>query len=407
MNHLSNTDPFNFSETPISLQEIRTAYNHQKFKHLIKTYFEKVGATAVFMPTEKDAIDLIVDFNFLKSKIYVTIYHETEKSPEDGGQLINYKLQEVVVDQGYSITHLVISSATYSDAESYDFIKNKGGELIDGLRFVAMLSDTGFCGTQISRRTMKSDTKITPCTAIKYTLNKNYRFENLIKGDSNRLACSTGLWVSRNLGNISFNPLVIVGGIGFGKTHLANAIGNTVKENHPDKNVLYISTNDFIREYIQSIKNNTHDELKKYFLSADVIIMEDIQHLSGRFGTQEIITEIVNYFIQSEKQIILTADKELIEMNDVSPHLLSRFRGGLSVELLKPNYEIRLAVLKDLLPFKDVKISEEIMEYVARNIESDMRVFQGCFITLLAQSYFSKQEITFALAKEFIEKLKR
>ncbi len=249
-------------------------------------------------------------------------------------------------------------------------------------------------------------TETVPRKTIKDTLNKNYRFDNLIKGESNHLASSTGLWVTRNLANHSFNPLIIVGGIGFGKTHLANAIGNEVQNCYPDKNVRYVSTSDFIQEHVGSIKKNKRNKLKERCLSADVLIMEDIQLLSGNFGTQEIMTEIVNHFIQNEKQFILTSDRALIEMTDVNPQLLSSFKGGLMVELSLPNYEMRIAILKNIFANENVKITEEIIAYIAKKVVLNARELQGFCNRLVAESSFNKQEITFALTKALIEKLK-
>ncbi|WP_264564419.1 DnaA ATPase domain-containing protein [Flavobacterium sp. N3904] len=249
-------------------------------------------------------------------------------------------------------------------------------------------------------------TETVPRKTIKDTLNKNYRFDNLIKGESNHLASSTGLWVTRNLANHSFNPLIIVGGIGFGKTHLANAIGNEVQNCYPDKNVRYVSTSDFIQEHVGSIKKNKRNKLKERCLSADLLIMEDIQLLSGKFGTQEIMIEIVNHFIQNEKQFILTSDRALIEMTDVNPQLLSSFKGGLMVELSLPNYEMRIAILKNIFANENIKITEEIMAYIAKNIVLNTREIQGFCTRLVADSSVNKEKITFALAKTLIEKLK-
>lgn len=249
-------------------------------------------------------------------------------------------------------------------------------------------------------------TETVPRKTIKETLNKNYRFDNLIKGESNHLASSTGLWVTRNLANHSFNPLIIVGGVGFGKTHLANAMGNEVQKCNPDKNVRYVSTSDFIQEHVGSIKKNKRNKHKELCLSADVLIMEDIQLLSGKFGTQEIMTEIVNHFIQDEKQFILTSDRALIEMTDVNPQLLSSFKGGLVVELSLPNYEMRIAILKNIFANENVKITEEIIAYIAKKVVLNARELQGFCNRLVAESSFNKQEITFALTKALIEKLK-
>ena len=223
---------------------------------------------------------------------------------------------------------------------------------------------------------------------IESQLNPNYTFENFLEGDSNRLARSAGIAVSNKPGGTSFNPLLIYGGVGLGKTHLAHAIGVDIKQKYPDKTVLYISAEKFTQQYVDSVKKNTRN----------------VQFLSGKSGTQDVFFHIFNHLHQNGKQVIITSDKAPIDMQDIEQRLLSRFKWGLSAELQNPNFETRLSILKNKLFRDGVEIQDEVIEFVAKNINSNVRELEGAIISLIAQSSFNKAEITVDLAKEVINK---
>ena len=239
---------------------------------------------------------------------------------------------------------------------------------------------------------------------IESQLNPNYNFQNFLEGDSNRLARSAGLAVANKPGGTSFNPLLIFGNVGLGKTHLAHAIGVEIKDKHPEKTVLYISAEIFTQQYIDSVKKNTRNDFIHFYQLIDVLIIDDVQFLSGKTGTQDVFFHIFNYLHQNGKQVILTSDKAPVDMQDIEQRLLSRFKWGLSAELHQPDFETRISILKNILYRDGVEIPEDIIEYVAKNIKSNVRELEGAIISLIAQSSFNKKEVTIELAKQVVEK---
>ena len=239
---------------------------------------------------------------------------------------------------------------------------------------------------------------------IESQLNPNYTFDNFLEGDSNRLARSAGLAVANKPGGTSFNPLLIYGGVGLGKTHLVHAIGVDIKKKYPDKTVLYISAEKFTQQYIDSVKKNNRNDFIHFYQVIDILIVDDVQFLSGKSGTQDVFFHIFNHLHQNGKQVILTSDKAPLDMQDIEQRLLSRFKWGLSAELQTPNFETRVSILQNKLFRDGVEIDNEVTEYVAKNINSNIRELEGAIISLIAQSSFNKMEINIELAKDVINK---
>ena len=239
---------------------------------------------------------------------------------------------------------------------------------------------------------------------IESQLNANYSFDNFLEGDSNRLSRSAGMAVANKPGGTSFNPLLIFGGVGLGKTHLAHAIGVEIKDKFPEKTVLYISAEIFTQQYIESVKKNTRNDFIHFYQLIDVLIIDDVQFLSGKAGTQDVFFHIFNYLHQNGKQVILTSDKAPVDMQDIEQRLLSRFKWGLSAELHQPDYETRISILRNILYRDGVEMPDEILEYVAKHIKSNVRELEGAIISLIAQSSFNKREINIELAKQVVEK---
>lgn len=239
---------------------------------------------------------------------------------------------------------------------------------------------------------------------IESQLNPNYNFENFLEGDSNRLARSAALAVAAKPGGTSFNPLLIFGGVGLGKTHLAHAIGVEIKEKYQDKTVLYIAAEKFTQQYIEAVKKNTRNDFIHFYQLLDVLIIDDVQFLSGKTGTQDVFFHIFNHLHQNGKQVILTSDKAPVDMQDIEQRLLSRFKWGLSAELQLPNFETRISILKNKLYRDGVNINDDIIEYVAKNIKTNVRELEGAIISLIAQSSFNKVEITQELAQDVVMK---
>ena len=235
-------------------------------------------------------------------------------------------------------------------------------------------------------------------------LNPNYNFNNFLEGDSNRLARSAGYAVSNRPGGTSFNPLLIFGGVGLGKTHLANAIGVNIKQKFPDKTVLYISAEKFTQQYIESVKKNNRNDFIHFYQLIDVLIIDDVQFFSGKSGTQDVFFHIFNHLHQNGKQLVLTSDKAPVDMQEIEQRLLSRFKWGLSAELQTPDYETRVSIIKNKLSSDGVEMDDEIIFYVAKYIKTNIRELEGAIISLMAQSSFNRKNITVELAKIIVEK---
>jgi len=239
---------------------------------------------------------------------------------------------------------------------------------------------------------------------IESQLNPNYNFDSFIEGDSNRLARSASMAVANKPGGTSFNPLLIYGGVGLGKTHIAHAIGVEIKDKYPDKTVLYISSEKFTQQYIDSVKGNTRNDFIHFYQMIDVLIIDDVQFLSGKTGTQDVFFHIFNHLHQNGKQVILTSDKAPVDMQDIEQRLLSRFKWGLSAELQAPHYETRVAILQKKLFRDGVEMPEEIVEYIAKNIKSNVRELEGVLISMIAQASFNRKEFTLSLTKQIVDK---
>ena len=236
-------------------------------------------------------------------------------------------------------------------------------------------------------------------------LNSEYSFANFIEGSCNRLAKSAGYAVSQKPGKTAFNPLFVYGDSGLGKTHLAQAIGIEVKEKYPELTVLYVTANRFQTQFIESVRNNTRNDFLHFYQMIDVLIVDDVHEFAGKEKTQDIFFHIFNHLHQSGKQLILTSDKAPVELQGLEQRLLSRFKWGLSTDLQSPDFDTRLAILKKKVYNDGIEMSDEILEYIATYITTNIRELEGALISLLAQSTLNKKEITIDLARKMIDKL--
>ena len=234
-------------------------------------------------------------------------------------------------------------------------------------------------------------------------LNQNYTFDNFIEGDCNRLARSAGYAVAQKPGGTSFNPLMVYGGVGLGKTHLVQAIGNEIKKNDPDKLVIYVSCEKFCQQFVDSLKNRTINDFVNFYQAMDVIIMDDVHNFAGKEKTQDIFFHIFNHLHQSGKQIILTSDQSPKDLSGLVERLLSRFKWGLSADMQIPDLETRMAILQKKMYSDGIELPYEVVEYVANNIDNNVRELEGAMVSLLAQSTLNKKEIDLDLAKAMLK----
>lgn len=247
--------------------------------------------------------------------------------------------------------------------------------------------------------------KAKPKHAFESNLNTRYTFDNFIKGEGNQLARAAACAISDNPGGTSFNPLFLYGGVGLGKTHLMQAIGNQIAKNFPEKKVIYLSSDIFTVEFVESIQTNKVNEFSNFYRSMDVLIIDDIQFLIGKEKTQDLFFHIFNTLHQSRKQIILSSDKPPKNLKGLDERLISRFQWGLTADIQPPELETRIAILKRKAESYGMLVSNEILEYIAINITSNIRELEGCLIKLLASVSLSSKEITFELAKKTVKEI--
>ncbi len=236
-------------------------------------------------------------------------------------------------------------------------------------------------------------------------LNPNYSFENFIEGDCNRLARSAGYAVAQKPGGTAFNPLLIYGGVGLGKTHLAHAIGIEIKSGTiADKTILYVPAEKFTQQFIDAVKNNTVNDFSHFYQMMDVLMIDDVQFLAGKEKTQDVFFHIFNHLHQTGKQIVITSDKAPVEMQGMEQRLLSRFKWGLSADLQTPGLETRIAILQKKMYAEGLDLPKEVVEYLAYSITTTIRELEGAMISLIAQSSLNKKAVTLDLAKQMIDK---
>lgn len=234
-------------------------------------------------------------------------------------------------------------------------------------------------------------------------LNPNYTFENFIEGDCNRLARSAGFAVANKPGGTAFNPLMVFGGTGLGKTHLVHAIGNHIKQVNKNKVVLYVSAEKFMSQFIDSVKNNNNNDFVNFYQYLDVLVIDDVHFFAKKEKTQEIFFQIFNHLHQSGKQLILTSDRAPKDLKDMDERLLSRFKWGLSADLQVPDFETRVAILEHKMYTDGITLNKEVVEYVAHSIDTNIRELEGALISLLAQASLNRKEIDLDLAKQILK----
>ena len=241
--------------------------------------------------------------------------------------------------------------------------------------------------------------------AVDSQLNGSYTFERFIQGDCNRLARSASWAIAQEPGGTNFNPFLIYGGVGLGKTHLIQAIGNSAKSRQNAETVLYVSSERFTTEFVQSIQRNRINEFSMFYRQIDLLIVDDVQFFSGKEKTQEEFFHIFNALHQNGKQIVLSADRPPREIKGIEERLLSRFQWGLSADVQPPGLETRIAILQRKAEDDGIDLDQDIIEFIAHNIKSNIRELEGALIRLLAHSTLHKRDLDIQLAKDVLRDL--
>jgi chromosomal replication initiator protein len=238
-------------------------------------------------------------------------------------------------------------------------------------------------------------------------LNPKYTFSTLIRGDCNSLAFAASKSIAQNPGQNAFNPLVIYGGVGLGKTHMMQAIGNSVLENRITDAVLYVSSEKFAIDFVNAIQNGNIQEFSAFYRNIDVLIIDDIQFFAGKEKTQEEIFHIFNTLHQYNKQIILSADRPIKEIKGIEDRLISRFNWGLSTDIQAPDYETRKAIIQSKLKQSGVNLDPVVIEFIATNVTNNVRELEGCIVKLLAAHSLDNQEIDLQFTKSTLKDIIR
>lgn len=234
------------------------------------------------------------------------------------------------------------------------------------------------------------------------TLNSKYTFDTFVIGNSNRFAHAAALAVAESPA-LSYNPLFIYGGVGLGKTHLMHAIGNSVIQRSPSTRVLYVSSEKFTNELIESIRDKNPIEFRNHYRNVDILLIDDIQFLAGKEGTQEEFFHTFNALHDANKQIIISSDRPPKEIPTLEDRLRSRFEWGLITDIQAPDLETRIAILRKKAKVENLQVANEVMVYIADKIQSNIRELEGALIRVMAYASLSSSPITVEIAAEALK----
>lgn len=235
-------------------------------------------------------------------------------------------------------------------------------------------------------------------------LNTYNTFENFIVGNNNRLAHATSQAVASKPGEL-YNPLFLYGGVGLGKTHLMQAIGNSIKQSFPDKKILYVSCENFTNEFVNAISTGKIKEFKKKYRNIDVFLVDDIQFLSHKEGTQEEFFHTFNALHQSNRQIVITSDRVPKAIPELEDRLSSRFGWGMVADIQPPNFETRIAILKAKAKSKNIELSDDIIQYLAQNIVTNIRELEGALTKIMSYVQLYEENLSVAAVKDLMKDL--
>ena len=240
---------------------------------------------------------------------------------------------------------------------------------------------------------------------IDSNLKADFSFDNYVEGESNKFASTVAKSIAKRPGATAFNPLFLYGGYGVGKTHLGHAVGLEVKNAFPDKVVLYLSSEKFIQQFVSAAKAHKQTEFANFYQMVDVLIIDDIQFLSGKKSTQDSFFHIFDYLHQNGKQIILTSDKAPVDILDIQDRIVSRFKWGLSAEIKSPDFDTRRKIIVDKLSRDGIVLTEDMLDFLAIEVKTNVRELIGVINSVIAYSTIYKSDLSLELLKETINKI--
>ena len=331
------------------------------------------------------------------------------------------KIKNKISDQAFETWFKAVDIVSLNNEEinlqvpnqfHYEWLESKYRHLID-----SVIIDVGDHPRVVNYSVMISDKsideipKLTDTNTLAPTeykknkqLNDRYNFNVFVEGKGNQFAKAAALSVAENPGQTPFNPLLIYSSPGLGKTHLLQAIGNQIMINKPNYKLIYITGERFMFDFINSIQKNQTADFSKKYRNIDMLLLDDAQFFKNKEQTQEQFFHLFNYLYQNGKQIILTSDKHPNQMSGFKERLISRFQSGLVVDIQPPDLETRIAILMNKAEHDQLEISYEVMEFMASNIQGDVRTLEGALVNLLALSSLKKEDINLSLAKLVLEK---
>jgi len=360
------------------LKIIKDNVNQQSFK----TWFEPIKPVKL----ENNVLTIQVPSQFFYEWLeehYITLLRKTIKRELGNDARLEYR---IVVDNSSGSSPYTVNYPNYNTGEG------KNPDVLAPISLGSNAIKNPFIIPGLKK--VNVDSQLKPA----------YNFDSFVEGDCNRLARSAGFAVaSKPPGGTAFNPLVIYGGVGLGKTHLAHAVGNQFKQNFPNKTVLYVSSEKFTNQFIDALKNNAVNDFIHFYQVIDVLIVDDIQFFANKDKTQDIFFHIFNHLHQNSKQLIFTSDRAPKDLEGMEERLLSRFKWGLAADLQTPDFETRIAILEKKMYSDGIELPREVVEFVAYNINTNVRELEGALTSLLAQASLNKKEIDLDLAKKIIK----
>jgi chromosomal replication initiator protein len=325
---------------------------------------------------------------------FATWFQNTKISSLENGRVVISVPNSFVkewLQQKYSKTILKILKSLVPDIKELSYQIEKSG-----LKIVDRKLEEALPPAQLTLQELEVDKKT--------NLNPKYTFANFVVGSFNELAYAAAMAVVKNPGQV-YNPFFVYGGVGLGKTHLLQAIGNEIVKNFPKKKVRYVPCEKFVSDVILAIKNHQIENLKSFYQNFDVLLVDDIQFLSGKEKTQEEFFYIFNTLYEKNKQIVISSDRPPKAIPALVERLRSRFEGGIIADISQPDFETRLAILRKKSEERGVSFSDEILNYIASNIKKNIRELEGALNILVTYQKLNKKTPDFQTAKQLLKNL--
>ena len=285
-------------------------------------------------------------------------------------------------------------------------IETMGAEYFDRpVQFVLSLEEkTHGNGSDYSLPDVPAPARAATSKDEAHRINPSFTFDSFVNGKANQLARAAALQVAEHPGT-AYNPLFVYGGVGLGKTHLIQAIGNRVLEGNPEAKIRYIHAEQYVSDVVRAYQHKSFDSFKRYYHSLDLLLIDDIQFFSGKSRTQEEFFYAFNALIEARKQIIITCDSYPKEISGMEERLISRFGWGLTVAVEPPELEMRVAILLNKASLEKVVLDESVAFFIAKHIRSNVRELEGALKRVLAYSRFTGEVLSLTLAKEALKDL--